>query len=245
MKILAWDIETSPHITYTFGLWNQNIGITQIEKPSSVMCFAARWADNPKNSIEFYSDHKDGHDGMIYRAWELLDEADALLSWNGKGFDTKQINREFELARLGPPSPAKEIDLMAAVKRRFYFASNKLDWVAKELGVGEKVKHEGMKLWLDCMAGEPEAWARFERYNKQDVHLLVDLYNRLLPWIPNHPNVTLYGGLGCPRCGKDSLQKRGLRTTGMGTYQRYQCGACGGWSTSGKSIERTDIREET
>lgn len=244
MRILAWDLECSPHLVYTFGLWNQNIGINQIKEPSRVMCFAARWADKPKNSIEFFSDFHHGHEQMVHEAWTRLDDADALLSWNGPGFDTKQMNREFELLGLGPPSPVREIDLMKAAKKRFYFPSNKLDWVSQELGVGEKVKHEGMDLWLKCMAGDPAAWARFKRYNEQDVHLLVELHERLLPWLDGYPNTNLYDGTTdhCPRCGHPDLVKRGFRTTATGSYQRYMCQSCGSWSTSGKSVDRSDIR---
>lgn len=249
MKILAWDIETSPHITYNYGLRNQNIGIGQIEKPSAVMCFAARWVGSPKNSIEFYSDQKDGHRKMVGQAWRLLDEADALLSWNGAGFDTQRMNTEFEKLHLGPPSEAKEIDLLKTARKRFGFASNKLDWVAQELDVGKKVKHDGISLWIRCMKGDPKAWAAFERYNKQDVHLLIDLYDRLLPWIPNHPNVNLYGEekprgyRACPKCGREgSLRKDGFRRTGIGKFQTYKCSACGSYSTDGTAVGRSEVR---
>ena len=241
-KLLAWDIENAPAQGYHWGLWQQNVSLSQLIKPSSTISFAARWYGDPKNKIMFHSDFHDGHDVMLKRAWELLDEADALLSWNGKGFDTKHIYKEFILAGMVPPSPIKEIDLMIAVKNRFKFMSNKLDFVAQQLGVGSKVKHEGFDLWIKCMEGDAKAWERMKKYNKQDVHLLIDLYNKLLPWIPNHPNMNLYDGKGCPACGKGNLQHRGFSRTLVGVYQRYQCMSCGGWSKSGKSIETVEIR---
>lgn len=245
MKILAYDIETSPLITYTWGLWNQNIGINQIQVPSSVMCIAARWIDKPKNSIEFYSDFKHGHDGMVEAAWSLFDEADAVVTWNGKSFDETHMNREFLLADLGPPSPVYHIDLMMQVKRRFRFDSNKLDWVSDQLGAGRKDTHAGMQLWLDCMAGDPVAWQKMEKYNKQDVHLLVDDYYRIRPWL-TLPNQNLYDRIaGCPTPGcPGTPHRRGFRTTQTGVYQRYHCNTCRRGSTSGKSIERADLRGE-
>jgi hypothetical protein len=243
VKILALDIETTPMTTYTWGLWNQNIGINQVEVPSSVMCFAARWVDEPKNRIHFYSEFDYPHDDMIEAAWELVDEADALLTWNGISFDEKHLNREFLLADLGPPSPVQSIDLMAQVKRQFRFDSNKLDWVSQQLGVGQKVGHAGFQLWLDCMANDPTAWRKMETYNKQDVHLLVDLFARLSPWL-RLPNQNLFEFLsGCPTpfC-KGTPQKRGFRTNQTGTFQRYFCPECRRWSTAGKSIERAELR---
>jgi hypothetical protein len=245
IRILAYDIETAPMITYTWGLWNQNIGINQIQQPSSVLCFAARWIDRPKNTIEFYSGFHHGHDAMIEAAWKLFDEADAVVTWNGKTFDETHMNREFLLADLGPPSPAYHVDLMAQVKKRFRFDSNKLDWVSEQIGSGRKKAHAGMQLWLDCMAGDEAAWKKFRQYNEQDVHLLVDNYNRLLPWL-TLPNQNLHGVIaGCPTPGcPGTPHKRGFRTTMIGVYQRYHCSVCRRGSTSGKSIERSELRGE-
>jgi hypothetical protein len=244
MKILAWDIETSPALGYFWGLWDQNIGLNQLMERGEILSFAARWIDAPKKDIYFASNRDGGHEAMIGLAWDLIDEADALVSWNGRAFDTKNMNREFLLAGMTPPSPAKEIDLMVATKKRFRFVSNKLENVAQELGLGGKVKHSGFGLWIRCMNDEPAAWAEMEKYNKQDVHLLVDLYRILLPWIDNHPNRNLFDGDGCPACGSTRLQARGTRTTQLGSYQRYQCIDCGKWSSSGKAIHRVDIRED-
>lgn len=245
MKILALDIETTPLITYTWGLYNQNIGINQIQEPSRVMCLAARWIDQPKKSIQFYSEFEHGRDDMIEAAWELVDEADALLTWNGISFDEKHLNREFLLADLGPPSPVFSIDMMAQVKRRFRFESNKLDWVSDQIGAGRKVAHAGFQLWLDCMAGDPEAWKKMQRYNEQDVHLLIEDFERLSPWL-KLPNQNLFEYLnGCPTpfC-TGTPHKRGFRPTQSGTYQRYRCPECRRWFTAGRSIERAELRGE-
>lgn len=243
-KILAWDIERVPASGYHWGLWQQNIGVAQVIQPGGMVSFAARWVGEPKRNAVFYSTFHDGRQSMLDALWELHDEADALLSWNGAGFDTKHAATEFLLAGMSPPSPSKEIDLMRASKRRFKFLSNKLDFVSQEMGLPGKVSHEGFGLWLKIMAGDAKAWERFRRYNLQDVHLLIDLYDRMLPWINGHPNVNLHGGEGCPKCGGRRLQARGTRKTLVGLYQRYQCQDCGSWSSSGKSIERADVRED-
>lgn len=244
MRILAWDIETRPIMAHAWGLWDQNISLVQLLETTQIMSFGARWYGDPKSKAVFFSDFHDGHENMVKAAWGLINEADALLSWNGKGFDTKHMNREFLLAELTPPSPIKEIDLMLATKARFKFISNKLEHVSVQLGLAGKVKHQGFDLWLKCMAGDPTAWAQMKKYNLQDVHLLIDLYDKLLPWVPGHPNVGVYGGVGCVKCGGHEIQKRGFSRTVSGVYQRYQCQDCGAWSKDSKSILTAPTRED-
>jgi len=43
IKILEIDIETAPSLVYTWGLFNQNIGVNQIVKPGYMLCWAAKF----------------------------------------------------------------------------------------------------------------------------------------------------------------------------------------------------------
>jgi DNA polymerase III epsilon subunit-like protein len=54
---------------------------------------------------------------MVRQAWEMLDEADAVVGYNSKSFDMKHLNREFVLAGYPPPPPYTDIDLMNVVKQ--------------------------------------------------------------------------------------------------------------------------------
>ena len=188
MKILLLDIETTPMQVYAWGLWDQNISIDQIIKPTEMLCFGARWLDGKK--VIFKSVHHDGKQAMLEELHELMDEADALVGWNSAAFDHKHINREFLENGMQPPSPVKDLDLMSITKSNFQFPSNKLDYVAQALGVGAKVKHSGFSLWIKCMEGDDKAWKEMKKYQIQDVNLLVDLYYHLLPWFVGKGNVT-------------------------------------------------------
>jgi len=180
MKTLFLDIETTPMQVYAWGLWDQNISIDQIIKSTEMLCFGARWLGEKK--VIFKSVHHDGKEEMLKELHKLMDEADVLVGWNSAAFDHKHINREFLEAGMAPPSPVKDLDLMSITKANFLFPSNKLDYVAQKLEVGAKVKHSGFKLWLDCMAGDKKAWKMMKEYQIQDVNLLLDLYDILLPW---------------------------------------------------------------
>lgn len=236
-KILALDLETSPNVAHVWGLWQQNVSLSQLMESTEVICFGARWVG--KRQVIFRSVHHDGKRAMLEELHRLLDEADAVMGWNSKEFDSRHMKRELLEAGFAPPSPYHELDLMVACKRQFRFPSNKLDYVAQRLGVGAKVKHEGHSLWVKCLAGDEDAWKRMKRYQIQDVNLLLDLYDRLRPWIPSHPNVALANQIegGCPSCGGTNLQKRGVARTRVSVFQRFQCQDCGAW---GRSTKRND-----
>lgn len=188
MKILLLDIETTPMKVYTWGLWDQNIGINQIIEHTEMMCFGAKWLGQKK--VTFKSAHHHGKQDMLETLHKMMDDADILVGWNSAAFDHKHIRREFLEAGLKPPSATKDLDLMTIVKANFLFPSNKLDYVAQKLGVGAKVKHSGFELWLDCMAGKESAWREMRKYQIQDVELLDKLYDVLLPWLPGKTSVT-------------------------------------------------------
>ena len=231
MKILLLDIETAPHKVYTWGLWKQNVALNQIEEAGYTLCWAAKWVG--QKEMMFSSIFKHGTKKMLEGVYALINEADAVVHYNGNRFDIPTLNQEFLKAGMSPPKSPINIDLLLTARRRFRLPSNKLSYVAEYLGLGEKVKHKGMGLWRDCMAGDESAWKTMERYNKQDVRLLEDVYTKLLPWIPNHPNHALFTDkdvIVCPNCGSHHLQRRGFYHTKTLSYQRFQCQSCGAWS---------------
>lgn len=240
MKVLFLDIETTPMQVYTWGLWDQNIGINQIIKSTEMMCFGARWLGQKK--VHFKSVHHHGKQEMLDHLYDLMDQADVLVGWNSAAFDHKHIMREFLEAGMTPPSPTKDLDLMSVVKSNFKFPSNKLDYVSQQLGVGSKVKHSGFDLWLKCMEGDNKAWVEMKKYQIQDVDLLVDLYDILLPWADG-PNIAAYDMLeqACVACGSHNLTENGVSVGTTGAYARFLCEDCGKWSRSTKNIATTDM----
>lgn len=241
LKLLSIDIETRPNLAYVWGLWNQNVGVNQIAEATEMICFSAKWVD--KHKVTFKSVYHDGKAEMLGKLWELMDEAEVIIHYNGRRFDIPHINREFLEAEMPPPSPYRQIDLLQAVKRCFRFPSNKLEYIVQELGVGEKLKHEGFDLWVRCMANEESAWKLMRQYNINDVALTELLYERIKPWIPNIPShAAFHQERVCPACGSDRLQSRGTACTQQSRYERFQCQSCGKWSRSTRG-EHVSIRE--
>lgn len=230
-NFLLLDIETAPHRVYAWGLYGQDIGLTQIEEPGYTLCWAAKWLH--RGRVMFSSRFKDGHEQMIGQAHELISEADAVIHYNGARFDLPTLNQEFVKLNLAPPRPYKQIDLLQTARKRFRLASNKLDFVARHLGLPGKLPHKGMELWRGCMEGNPADWRTMEKYNKRDVVLLEQVYDRLLPWVVDHPAAGLLDpalrGMNCQTCGSPNLTKQGFRIAKTGRYQQFKCSDCGSW----------------
>lgn len=237
------DIETYPNKVYSWGLFNQNIGLNQIVEPGSTACWAARWYGSPVGKFFFGAEWEDKD--FIGKMWDLLDEADAVIHYNGTKFDMPTLNWEVIKQGGTPPSPYKEIDLLRTVRQKFRPASKKLDFVSQELNIGSKIQHRGMDLWHGCMQGDKECHKEMRDYNIQDVFLLEELYEKLLPWIGvGHPNRQLYSGERdtCPKCGGKHIEYRGYAYTGASKYRRFRCNGCGSWGKSPKAVGSSNLR---
>ena len=195
-----------------------------IVKPTRILCYAAKWLGERK--MHFRIEHDPDFLEQIYN---MVDEADAIIHYNGKSFDMKHLNREFLLGGYPPPNPYTDIDLLKTMRQNFKMASNKLEWVSLQLGYDGKVKHRGIQLWFDCMDDDPKAWKEMKKYNIQDVKLLEQVYKDLLPWIKGHPNWGHYiesDALVCRNCGSTNVTLNGIEKSTIVPYQRYRCGEC-------------------
>lgn len=231
-KILFLDIETSPAVAYTWGLHNVNISLAQLIEPSAPICVSAKWYGD--KSVSFFADWIDGHENFIRSIYDMICEADAVVTYNGDSFDLKKLQGEFLLQGLPPPPPWTSIDLLKTVKKLGY-QSNKLGYVGPLLELGKKVEHEGFDLWVKVRDGDFAAQKKMQKYCIQDTLLLEELYIKVLPYIPNHPTMGEAGVDQCGACGSYSLQKRGFRRTKAFKIQRLQCQKCGSWSDGTRS----------
>ena len=225
MNVLLLDIETSLHKVFTFNLIKAFIPPKQIIEPTRVLCYAFKWLGEKK--IHF-RDERD--EDFIECIWDAINEADAIIHYNGAAFDMKHLNREFLLNKFPPPSSYTNIDLLKTIRKHFKFASNKLEYVSIAMGYEGKVEHRGVQLWIDCQEKQDEkAWKEMRRYNIRDVREMEPIYHDLLPWITKHPNWGHWIGdekIVCRNCGSDKVKKDGWERKTVVPYQRYRCTEC-------------------
>lgn len=233
-RVLLLDIETAPILGYAWGLHDQNIGLNQIKQDWFVISWAAKWLDQRRvlYKDQRYSKDKSNDKALVKAIWELIDEADILITQNGKRFDIKKLNARFVKHGLKPPSSFRHIDTLQLAKKHFAFTSNKLEYMSDQLCSKHKKrkvrKFIGFELWKECLSGNMEAWKEMEKYNKKDVLSLEELYKKLIPW-DNTINVNVYTDeetISC-MCGSSGYKKNGYNYTQNGKYQRYRCMQCG------------------
>jgi len=230
-NVLVVDIETSPHLAWTFQTWNTNISPDMIVAPSRILCFAANWY--PAKRVDVYCEwDADGPSGMLTTLWDLLDRADIVVGYNSNGFDLKHINREFVLRGWPPPSPYQTIDLIKTVRGRFKFPSNRLGQIGQSLDIGSKLDTGGWQLWQGVLDGDEKARKKFARYCKQDVALTSQLLATLgNGWIKGVPHAGLWSGdmAACYACGSTDLVPYGIAYTKTAKHLRLVCD-CGAYN---------------
>lgn len=227
-KILHLDVETKPATALVWRGYKENISPEQVLKPDGIICWAAKW--HGQKTMKFGAKWKDKN--FLKKLRDLIEQADMVVTYNGDKFDLPKINGALVRARLPPLPPTTSVDLYRAVRRLGFF-SGKLAFVAPLLGLGSKIKHHGFSLWKEVMEGNPTSQRLMERYNKQDVKLLEELYTTLRPYLVKHPHV--WGGHACSKCGSTHVQKRGHRITKVYQIERLQCQTCGGWDDGRKT----------
>ncbi len=225
-KILAIDIEWAPAKAYVWRMWDENITPDQLIDEGGLLCFCAHWMGSKE--YMFFSKWEHGAHGMAEAALKLLNEADAVVTYNGDKYDLPKLRGTIILAGLNPPAPPTSIDLIKTIKK-LGFVMNRLAYIGPLLEVGTKMKHEGFQLWRSVLEDDPKAQARMEKYCVQDVKITVNLYKRIMPFIHNHPHLGDDRG-ECGACNSKNVQLRGWRRTKFFKIRRIQCNDCGSWS---------------
>lgn len=239
MKILFYDIENTPLISYNWGIWEQDA--IEVKEEWYILSFSYKWLGDKKTHFCSLPDYKlykkdpKNDRELMKTLWNLMNEADIVIGHNSIMFDNKKAFSRFIQHGFKAPKPFQNIDTLQVARKYFKFDSNKLDRLGQYFKLGRKVKHEGFSLWLGCMSGDKKSWKKMGEYNKQDVILLEKIYLKMLPYVTKHPNIALLNEdlTGCHNCGSKSFQKRGFNLS-KGTKciikkQRYQCNKCGAW----------------
>lgn len=250
-KILILDIETLPIISYTWGLFDQNIPLNMIQEDWSILSWAAKWLDDPPNKI-MYADQRNAKNvrddkKMLEGIWKLMDEADIIIGQNSNSFDIKKLNARFLMNGMKPPSSSKKIDTKLLAKKHFAFTSNKLEFMADKLNKKfKKLKvksYVGFSLWLACMAGDKKAWPVLKEYNCYDVLSTEELYKTLVSW-DNVSFDSYHDELEhiCT-CGSRDFKLNGFAYTAAAKVRRYVCLDCGKESRSKTNLLSKEKRQ--
>lgn len=244
-KVLILDIETSPMLVYVWNLKDQYVGLNQMVQDWHIMAWSAKWLGEPASKIQYYDQRnlKIGNDAPILRPlWDLLNEADIVLTQNGKAFDAKKINARFMMLGMKPPSPYKHLDTYLIARNAASFTSHSLEYLSERFCTKyKKLSHStfpGLSLWRECLKGNKKAWDEMKRYNVHDVLATEEFYEKIKAWAPDSAPKPFFSdkvSTLCETCGdKGHMTRRGVSVKNKFRYQRWQCQTCGRWALGDK-----------
>lgn len=233
-RIAFIDLETSAALAYCFGrhkvfLQQDNIK----EEGGKVLCAGYRWLEDDKAKVLYnYSEVKQQEDYLVCQQMhDIYSNSDVVVGHNILGFDHKMLEVRC-LANGLPPLPAvKLIDTLQIAKQKFRFPSNKLDSLAAYLGIGRKVSHAGIDMWIKVQEGDKQALDSMVEYCQQDVDLLYDVFMNLrgrgLVSGINFANYYDDNKVRCKQCGSEHVELTGRTvTTPTGKYNELRCNDC-------------------
>lgn len=230
VKRLFFDIETSPIIAYTWRVgWKLNIPTDNIIQDWKIICISYGWEDEDKiHTLTWDKNQCDKK--LLIDFIKIANEADELVAHNGDRFDIKKIRTKCIYHRIPMFPNYRTLDTLKKAKSGFIFNSNRLDYIAKYLGVGAKLEHEGFNMWVKCMQGDKDALADMVKYCEMDIVVLQDVFLVMQSYIKQNIHAgTLNEGrkCDCPSCGSENVTYLKLNVTALGTPKRqFECDVC-------------------
>lgn len=249
LKILIFDIETSPMQAYVWGRWKQNIALNQTISEWFIICWSAKWlySSEVMGDVLTSEEALNEDDSRIVKSlWNLINEADIVVAHNGNRADIPWMNTRFIIHELVPPKPYFSVDTCLVARKQFNFSSNRLDALATYFNLSNNKLDTDFTLWRDCLKGNKDALQYMLEYNKMDVKVLEEVYLKLRPWIKNHPNISniISSRPCCPFCGHEhlTLLPNKYYYTNVNKYSLYRCNKCKGVSRDRISIKDNKVK---
>lgn len=242
-RILYFDIETSPMLVWTHYIGSKvSINPCQIEQHKRIICISYNFSDEPIDKVRRLTwDQKTQDDTkMLLKFNEIARKADLLKGHNAQSFDVKEIRSAIALRGLAEAwceTPC--LDTLKEYRRTFRFTSNRLDAIARHLGIGCKNRTD-YQLWIDVVNGDRKALKEMGQYCDQDVKLLRQVDERLYPYVKPTANEynLMYNVViddippvcsneNCNNDRRELFIKDGNKTIKGRLYKRYMCKLCG------------------
>lgn len=241
-KIVFLDIETVPIMREVWEFFPQLSdypGQTLKASINSVLCVGYRiLGEKVTKSINTWDfpewEHTVNDDRPTLKAIsEILKDADAVVTHNGKRFDWKFLQTRMLIQKLPFLEKIAHVDTCSIAKGNLYLFNNRLNTLAQATCHQKKLENGGWKLWVKCGRDkDPKALELMAKYCRKDVSLLEPIFKRLRPLIKNIPNHNLFQVAQgekhcCPNCGSTKLKSEGTRVKGLKLYRRLYCQSCG------------------
>lgn len=227
---LFFDIETSPNVGLFWQAgYKQRIDYDNIIKERAIICICYKW-EGEESVFSLQWDKKQSDKKMLVDFIKVANHADELVGHNGDKFDLPWIRTRCLFHGIDMFPSYTTIDTLKVSRSQFKFNSNRLDYIAKYLGIGKKL-HTEFNLWKRILLNnDNDAMLHMVDYCKEDVRLLEQVYSRLKTHTKHKTHYGVIYGQdrgSCPECGSDELIRQKVRFTAAGTkHIVYKCKVC-------------------
>ncbi len=247
MRRLFFDIETSPLVVLSWRTgYKINLSHENILSERKIICAAWKWeGESTVHSARWDGDQSDRP--LIEKVVPVLEKADEIVGHWLDGFDMPWVRTRALVHRVQTLPKYKTIDTCKWARRHFYFCSNKLDYLARFLGIGAKIRTE-YDLWRKVVLHkDARALSYMVEYCKVDVELLEKVWARLQQAVPHQTHAGVMNGAEkwtCPKNGSENVSVSKTKVTALGTKQfQMNCRDCGCYYTISQK-SHNDYREE-
>lgn len=234
---LYLDCETAPNVALTWRAgYKLTIPYENIVQERAIICVAWSWEGAAAVDALTWSRHQCDR-ALLTRFSKVLRSATEVVAFNGDHFDIPWLRTRCLYHGIQFPPDLVSIDPLKYARSKFYFNSNRLDYLAQFLGVGSK-KPTGFDLWKRIVLdADPVALRKMVTYCKHDVRILKGVWAKLNPYVPHKTHRGRYIG-DCPECGGTNVVREKVRMSAAG-YERRQlrCTDCGKYHTIAASRE--------
>ena len=241
IKRLYLDIETSPNIVYSWNVgYKLRISYENIIQERKIICVCYKWEGEQEIHTLTWNRATMDDKGLVAKLAKVMEHAVEIVGHNGDNFDLKWLRTRALVHGVDLPQ-VKSLDTLKLSRAGFRFNSNRLDYIAKYLDVGNKIKTD-FSLWKEVMAKDPKALDTMTKYCRNDVVILERVFAKLEPYgrYKTHVGV-LNGGLksDCPRCGSFHNRSKGRTVSAAGYISlKRKCSDCGRRFTVSESVFR-------
>lgn len=232
IKRLFFDIETAPNFCMVWQTgYKIQVDYHNIIKERAVICICYKWeGSNTVYSLTW--DGKQNDKTMIKEFIKIMDKADEVVAHNGDRFDIAWLRTRCAFHGIPMMPNYTSIDTLKAVRNKFKFNSNRLDYLAKYFKIGGKIENGGLEnLKKIVLNKDKSALSDMVRYCKNDVVILEKVFDKLVNYIPAKTHIGRIAS-NCPECDSENTVINKHRLTAQGNKQvTYKCNDCGKYHT--------------
>lgn len=239
--LLYFDIETSIMAAWLHSLGQQYIGYQNLMEEynhKKVLCISYKEPGWKRAKVLKWNHKKRCDKELLKKFNKIAGSYDLLLAHNGQGFDVKELRTAIAIRGLAEAwSETHCLDTLRDWRRTFRMSSNRLDAVAKMLGVGRK-NPINIEHWIKATQGDKKALDEMAKYCCVDTEIMQKCHERLDPYVLpsqsclNRKSMDYAGypekcsGDGCENKDKRLFIKFGFYSYKCKPRQKYLCKVC-------------------